>query len=65
MDNLLYKQKNVWDTLSEVDQAAIGPFCEAYKTFLDRGKTERLCVRYAIELAETAGFVPYSPGIEL
>ena len=65
MEHLLYKQKNVWDTLSDADRAAIGPFCEAYKTFLDRGKTERLCVRYAIELAEAEGFRLYRPGVSL
>ncbi|MCL2568574.1 MAG: aminopeptidase [Oscillospiraceae bacterium] len=65
MDNLLYKQKNVWDTLTEEDRSAIGPFISAYKAFLDRGKTERLCVRYAIELAEAKGFVAYRPGMEL
>ena len=65
MDNLLYKQKNVWDILSDEDKAAIGPFCEAYKTFLDRGKTERLCISYAIELAEAQGFQAYHPEMDI
>jgi len=59
MEELLYKQKNVFDIMSEEEKQAVHTYCEAYKTFLDRGKTERTCVRYAIELAEAAGFVEY------
>ncbi len=40
-------------------------FAEGYKSFLDCGKTERLCVKEAIKLAEAAGFVPYERGMEL
>ena len=36
-------------------------YCEAYKVFLDRSKTERECVSTAIELAENAGFRPWDP----
>ncbi|MCL2563625.1 MAG: aminopeptidase [Oscillospiraceae bacterium] len=63
--DLLYKQTNLQDTLSDLDRAAIDPYCEGYKTFLDRGKTERLCVRYAIECAEAEGFRPYDPNAPL
>ncbi|MCL2588099.1 MAG: aminopeptidase [Oscillospiraceae bacterium] len=65
MQDLIYKQKNVWDTLSDADRAAIAPFSAAYKTFLDRGKTERLCARYAIELAEAQGFKAFTPGMRV
>ncbi len=34
-------------------------FCEGYKKFLDRGKTERECVRYAVELLEENGYRPF------
>lgn len=43
-------------------------FCEGYKRFLDRGKTERECVRYAVSLLEEKGYKPfdeaasYAPG---
>ena len=31
-------------------------FCEGYKKFLDEGKTERECVRYAVKLLEERGY---------
>jgi len=65
MEALLYKQKNLWDTLSDTEKAEITAYCEDYKVFLDRGKTERACVRYAIELAERAGFQEYNTNIDI
>jgi len=65
MEELLYKQKNLYDTMSEEEKQAIHTYCEGYKTFLGRGKTERSCVRYAIELAEAAGFVEYHDGLDI
>jgi len=65
LEHLLYKQQNIWETLSDEDRAAIEPFCAAYKTFLDRGKTERLCVQYAIKLAKAQGFRPYTVGEDI
>ena len=65
MENLLYKQKNLWDILSKAEKAEIEPYCAAYKTFLDRGKEEHACVRYAIELAEAQGFRPYEPNADI
>ena len=40
-------------------------FCEDYKAYLDIGKTERLCVKETIRLAEAKGFVPYVRGMNL
>ncbi len=43
-------------------------FCEGYKAFLDAGKTERECVKTAVEMLEKAGYAPidfskkYQPG---
>ncbi|MCI8949420.1 MAG: aminopeptidase [Lachnospiraceae bacterium] len=34
-------------------------FCEGYKKFLDGGKTERECVRYAVKLLEKNGYRPF------
>jgi len=65
MKELLYKQKNVWDILDETAQAAIEPYCAGYKTFLDRGKTERSGIRYAVELLEEQGFRAYNPGRDI
>ena len=35
-----------------------GRFCEGYKEFLNEGKTERECVKKAVELLEAAGYRP-------
>ena len=62
---LLNQKKNGWDVVDAATEKAIFDYCEGYKTFLDRGKTERDCVDYAVELAEAAGFVPFERGMEL
>lgn len=36
-------------------------FCEGYKDFLNRSKTERESVDYAVEAAEAAGFTAFDP----
>ena len=64
-EKLLYKPKNGYDRLSAADAKAMDAYCEDYKTFLDRGKTERLCVEYCVELAEQRGFKPYKKGMKL
>ena len=62
---LLYAPENGYDRLSESEKAAMHDYCEAYKDFLNHGKTERLCVEYCIELAEKQGFVEFKPGMPL
>ena len=62
---LLNQQKNGWDVVDGATEKAIFDYCEGYKTFLDKGKTERDCVDYTVELAEAAGFVPFERGMEL
>ena len=62
-DTLTYKPKNVY--FADVDTAKRDDFANGYKAFLDAGKTERLCVKEAISLAEKKGFVPYTRGMKL
>ena len=52
---LLYQPKHGHDRLTKEDKAAMLAYCEDYKAFLDRSKTERECVVSAVELAEQAG----------
>ena len=40
-----YEQKNGWLTVEESSKQVIFDFCELYKSYLDNGKTERLCVK--------------------
>lgn len=64
-DTLLYSPRHGYDRLSEAERKEMHDYCEGYKLFLDRGKTERLCVDYCIELATAQGFVEYVPGMAL
>ena len=64
-DKLLYQKKNGWDVVDEATEQAIFDYCEGYKLYLDKGKTERTCVAYTVELAKTAGFVELERGMAL
>ncbi|MFR6023506.1 MAG: aminopeptidase [Oscillospiraceae bacterium] len=62
---LFYEQKNGYDSLSLEGREAMDAYCEGYKRYLDESRTERECVRNAIELAEAEGFTEYVPGMAL
>ncbi len=64
-DRLMYTPKNGYDRLSDGDYKKINACGEKYKTFLNEGRTERGAVRYAVSLAEGAGFKPYTEGMKL
>lgn len=53
---LLMKKKNSGLIMTEAEIKKADKFCEGYKLFLDKGKTEREAVSYALELAIKAGF---------
>lgn len=48
--------KNIWLDADEQKKEQIFSFCEDYKSFLSYGKTERLVVKEAVEMARKAGF---------
>lgn len=48
--------KNAWKKYSDESLKQLMAFNEEYKQFITIGKTERLCVKKAIELAEEKGF---------
>ena len=62
---LFYEQKNGYDTLTDERRAELENYCEEYKRWLDISRTERECVRNAIELAEAEGFTAYVPDMQL
>ena len=64
-ESLFYTPKNGFDTCAEEDVQASTSYCEGYKTFLNKGKTEREATDYGVELAVAAGFHPYIRGMEL
>ncbi len=64
-EKLLYAPKNGYDRISGEERRGIFQMAEDYKAFLGRSKTERDTVVATAELAEAAGFVPYSRGMKL
>ncbi|MBR5543076.1 MAG: aminopeptidase [Oscillospiraceae bacterium] len=62
-EKLCFKPKNAFD--GNYDISGANDFCEEYKNFLNTGKTERLCVKEAIRIAKSCGFVPYVRGMSL
>ncbi|MDD6650569.1 MAG: aminopeptidase [Subdoligranulum variabile] len=53
------------ETVADTDRAALAAaqeFCEGYKTFLNKGKTEREAAAYSEELLLAAGYRPFVPG---
>lgn len=64
-ESLLLSRKNGYDRLSAEDEEKINAYCEAYKDFLNRGKTERACVTTILSLAEAHGFQPLVRGEKL
>jgi len=57
---LKYKTKKVHDEISPEKRREMMDLADEYRDFLDAGKTERECVKIAIEMAEKNGFVPFS-----
>lgn len=57
MSNLLKENKNGWETTTDVQKSDIFDFCEGYKNFINKSKTERLAVKNAVKMAEENGFV--------
>ena len=64
-NKLLTTKKNGYDVLSREELTAMETYCDGYKAFLDAGKTERLCAREAIRMAEAAGYRPYRREMEV
>ena len=56
---LCYKPEEAWKVLDDAAIRQADDYCERYKAFLDRAKTEREAVAEAIRQAEEAGFVPF------
>lgn len=57
-EKLCYKKQN--GLLTDCDMAVVNDFCNSYMDFLSKGKTERLCVKEAVELVKKAGFTEFS-----
>jgi len=58
-EDLFYKQKNVFDILSDEELKACEEYARGYMRYLSDARTEREAVREAVELAKSAGFTEY------
>ncbi len=56
-ESLSYKRKNVYLELTDEERKEMYDMCDSYRTFLDKGKTERECVKEALNMAEAAGYI--------
>lgn len=57
--------KTVWEKYDDSKLQQVFKFSDSYKEFLDEGKTERECVKKAIELAKERGFKDLASVTEL
>lgn len=64
-DELFYKQKNGYDTMSTQQRIDMEDYCRGYMAFLNEARTEREAVKIAIEMAEDKGFAEYVDGMKL
>ena len=64
-EKLLSGRKNGYDRFDSAEQAAMDEYCEGYKAFLDKGKTERLCAAEVLRLAEKKGYKPFTRGMDV
>ena len=57
---LLWEAPHIAEKMPEDIQPAAN-FCEGYKVFLNKGKTERECVKEAVLMLEQAGYTEFDP----
>jgi len=58
-ESLTYSYKNAWEKTAENEKSEAFAFCEDYKDFLNRAKTEREFTAEVIKAAEEKGFIPF------
>lgn len=58
------ERQNAWEKYSESEMKKVFSFAEDYRKFISECKTERLCVKRAVELAKAAGYKDLAQVIE-
>ena len=58
-EKLFYNPKHASEVISQEESDKADAFCEEYKSFLNKAKTEREAVEYVVEKAEKNGFVEF------
>ncbi len=61
-EKLFYSPKHASCVINEGETEIADGFCEGYKSFLDKAKTEREAAAEIIELAKANGYVEFIPG---
>ncbi len=56
--------KSAWDQLKEGEMETVFSFGEAYKNFMDNGKTERECVTEIIAKAKAKGYISFEEALK-
>ena len=51
------EHKNVWEKYDKNDLEAVNALSDAYRAFLDNGKTERECIDQIVNRIEEEGYV--------
>ena len=57
------ERPNAWKTYNKTEMKKVEALAEAYKDFLNKGKTERECVLYTVARLEKAGYVSLDSAI--
>lgn len=60
-EKLLYEKKSAAKTMSAAEVQKVEKFCDKYKAFLNRSKTEREACAEAVKIAEKSGFAAFEP----
>ncbi len=55
--SLAYEHKNAYLQMNSTEKDEMNSLCDDYRSFLDKGKTERECVTEAVKLAKANGFI--------
>jgi aspartyl aminopeptidase len=56
---LFFKTESLWKTLEDEKLDTVQDFGESYKSFIDKSKTERKCIKEIIEQAKADGFISF------
>lgn len=58
------ERKNAWKEYDKREVKELEKLCKEYRTFLDKGKTERECVKQVVAMAKASGYVDLSEVIK-
>ena len=58
------EKKNTWETYDKLTLAKVDSFCDSYREFLDKGKTERECIDEIVNTIEDAGYISMEQAVK-